>query len=61
MLGGEVVDELQEDLAFDFLRQHFLVAVMYFRPARVGLIVQNHIELWVQAFDGLGEGCCGGH
>lgn len=60
VLGGEVVDQLQEDLAFDFLRQHLLMTVMDFGATGVGLVVQNHIELRVQAFHGLGEGGRGG-
>ena len=57
----EVVEQFKEDLAFDFLGQHLLMTVMDFGTASVGLVVQHHIELRVQAFHGLSEGRCGRH
>lgn len=61
VLGGEVIDQLQEDLPFDLLRQHFLVAIVSLGLARVGLVVQHDIELRVEVFGGLCKRRSGGH
>lgn len=61
MLGGEVVDQLKEDLPFDFLGEHFLMQVVGLGLARVGLVVAHHIELWVKVFHGLCKRRSRGH
>ncbi|MNY07398.1 hypothetical protein D3C86_1402000 [compost metagenome] len=53
----EMLDQLQQDVRFVFLGQRLVVAVVRFRLAGVGLIVEHHIELAVEVFDRLGE--CG--
>lgn len=48
-----MVDQLQQDLAFDFLRQHLLVPVVGLGLARVGLVIQHDVELRMKVLDGL--------
>ncbi|MNP35851.1 hypothetical protein D3C76_1292020 [compost metagenome] len=55
MVGGEVVDQLEEDLPLGFLGQQPLVAVVCLGLAGIGLIVEHHVELRVQAAHRLGK------
>jgi len=61
VFGGEVIDQLQQDLPFDFLGQQFLVQVVGLRLARVGLVVADHVELRMQVFHGLCKRRSRGH
>lgn len=61
VFGGEVVDQFQEDLPFDFLGEHFFVQVVGFRAASVGLVVADHVELRMEVFHGLCKRRSRGH
>ena len=60
MVGFEVLDQAEEDARFVFFADRPAVVVMRLGLASIGLVVEHHVELWVQVFDGLGKGRGGG-
>lgn len=60
VLGVEMIDQLQQELAFFFTGQWCAVQVMGFGPARVGLVIKHHVECGVKVTHGLRKRCGGG-
>ncbi|MNW02950.1 hypothetical protein D3C71_1988120 [compost metagenome] len=59
MVRAEVFDQLQEYLRFVFLADRSIMAIVRFRLAGIGLIVEHHIEAWLQGTHRLDEECGG--